>query len=166
MTPMSLHWCPNGANVWITTTVNVLPFTGSFSESSLVSYCQLSWFLLQGLSISHLQHKMASSLSTQQGESKSQSVISSPLFSENSWHHLCVLIWVFCKAYINAKLDMEGIYWRTCLWRRQRRRPNKWEPSYSLQVWHLWKRQIGGFSGKCFRLPHRCLLNLMVGITG
>lgn len=55
---------------------------------------------------------MASSLSTQQGETESQSLISSPIFSENSWHHLCVLIWVFWKAYIITKLEMQGIYWR------------------------------------------------------
>lgn len=118
-------------NAWITTTADVLPFPGGFSKLPVVKYYQLFCSLLQVLSKPHLHYRMAS-LSTRWRVSESQSPILSLIFSDYFWHYLCVLVWVFWKASITIELDMQWIYWRTCLWRKKMREPEKWRSSYLL----------------------------------
>lgn len=51
-------------------------------------------------------------------------------FADNSWLHLSVLVWGAWKADTNAKLKMQGICWRPCLWRRKSQEPEMWKLSY------------------------------------
>lgn len=66
------------------------------------------------------------------------------------------VVWIYRKADINAKLDMQGICWRVCLWREKRTKSEKWGPSYlCVGLTFVKKRWMGGLSVKCLILQCR-----------
>ena len=162
MTSISLHCCPIWSNTWIIITVNVFPFQDIFPSHHWWTIISCPGASCKNCPKSTFSTGWPSSLSTQHGEWVTKPSLHHPfsLSSDNSWHHLHMLVQVFWIPHQICKRFTEGH-----VYERERGRGQINENLHTpKKVWHLWK--IGGFSGKGLRLQYKCLLNIMVGIIG